>query len=69
MNRTFPVIESHSKAWCFNCGGDLTGDYWCDSGNAPGHGQFRQDCEKCQMSTWYDLVSTTNRYAQLKARL
>ncbi len=57
--KRFPIYASHSVASCFNCGADLDGSYYCDSGNAPNHGQFRQDCEKCRTATWYDLSMST----------
>lgn len=56
MAKKFPVHASHEGVSCFNCGGDLVGDYFHDSGNADGHGRWEQSCEKCQMSTWYDLA-------------
>jgi predicted nucleic acid-binding Zn-ribbon protein len=56
--KRFPTFSSHSMVGCFNCGGDLDGSYFADSGNAAGHGQFRQDCEKCSTATWYDLAPT-----------
>lgn len=55
MPTQFPTFQSHESASCFNCGGDLTGAHWGKSGYAPGRGQFRQDCEKCRFSTWYDI--------------
>jgi hypothetical protein len=54
MTKHFPKFHSHEEASCFNCGGDF-GDEGHDSGHAAGHGEFVQHCEKCSMSTWYDL--------------
>lgn len=51
----WPVVTDHSGASCFNCGGDLDGHHWSDSGNAPGRGQFAQYCSKCGERTYYDL--------------
>lgn len=53
--KRFPIYERHMLASCFNCGNDLDGGYWRDSGNAPGRGQFVQDCCKCGMATYYDI--------------
>lgn len=50
----FPTFKSHLEASCFNCDGDFA-DVGAESGYAAGHGQFLQHCEKCGMSTWYDL--------------
>lgn len=55
MIHKFPKFTSHDLASCFNCGADLDGSWWCKSGSASGHGEFRQDCEKCRMFTCYDL--------------
>ena len=56
MPKHFPYFNSHEEASCFNCGADFDGSYWCDSGYAPHFGQYRQDCSKCNTSTWYDLT-------------
>jgi len=63
MTKRFPVFDRHSVVSCFNCGGDLGGSYWCDSGHAPGHGQFRQDCGTCRMATFYDTRETSHAEA------
>ena len=55
MAKTFPKFYSHEVVSCFNCGGDLDGSQWQTSQNAKGYGQFVQHCEKCSMSTWYDI--------------
>jgi hypothetical protein len=55
MSKTFPKFESHNTASCFNCDGDFDGSYFSDSGNADGAGRWVQSCEKCRVSTWYDL--------------
>lgn len=56
--RKWPRFPSHSKAHCFNCGGDLGPDpYWTKTGYSPGNGQFSIACEKCRMTTFYDLQS------------
>jgi hypothetical protein len=54
MTKTFPKFASHAEVSCFNCEGDLIGDY-VFSGHAQGGGEFVQHCEKCRMSTWYDI--------------
>lgn len=52
----WPRFSSHDEVSCFNCGGDFGPDpYWAESGLPHGHGQFRQECEKCRLATWYDL--------------
>lgn len=55
MTKRFPKFSSHTQVSCFNCGGDLVDGYFCESGYPKGRGQFRQECEKCRMSTWYDI--------------
>jgi hypothetical protein len=55
MNRRFPKFPAHEQAYCWHCGGDFGEGYWSASGHAKGHGEFVQGCEKCRMSTWYDL--------------
>ena len=50
----FPQFAAHDRASCFNCEGDLIGDYVC-AGHGRGYGEFVQHCEKCRMSTWYDI--------------
>ncbi len=54
--KNFPAFESHDEASCFNCDGDFGPSYWFKSGSAQGRGAFVQHCEKCRMSTWYDLI-------------
>lgn len=54
MTKAFPKFKSHHAAHCFNCEGDFA-DVGADSGFPKGRGQFVQHCEKCSMSTWYDL--------------
>ncbi len=54
MAKTFPKFASHSQASCFNCSGDFADD-GAESGHASGRGAFVQRCEKCRMSTWYDI--------------
>lgn len=54
----FPVFESHAEVSCFHCEGDLVGDYWRTSGNVRGRGEYLQGCEKCGMTTYYDLRPT-----------
>jgi hypothetical protein len=51
----WPRYTKHELASCFNCGGDFGDGHWMRDGNAPGHGEFSQDCCKCGMRTWYDL--------------
>ena len=54
----FPCYKSAEIAsrWgCFNCHNELDVDTLTDSGNAPTRGQFRMKCQKCGMSTWFDL--------------
>lgn len=51
----FPIYKSHEVVSCFNCGGDLVGQFWFKSGFPAGRGEFMQGCEKCQMNTYYDL--------------
>jgi hypothetical protein len=56
----FPVY-SHENASCFHCEGDMTGAYWAKSGSAKGAGEYKQSCEKCGMTTWYDLSDDAER--------
>ena len=51
----FPKFVNHEHASCFNCEGDFGPGYWSKSGSAKGDGEFKQSCEKCGMTTWYDL--------------
>jgi hypothetical protein len=53
MTKQFPTFAAHNQVSCFNCEGDLDGAHFSDSGNA--EGRWVQHCEKCRMSTWYDL--------------
>ncbi len=51
----FPVCDRHDDVSCFNCWGDLAGEWWSESGNAPGRGKYRVRCSRCDMLTFYDL--------------
>ena len=51
----FPVYYRHREASCFNCGGDFGDGYPFESGHAPGHGKWVQECEKCRMAMFYDI--------------
>jgi hypothetical protein len=55
MTKNFPKFAAHNLASCFNCGGDFGDGHWSNSGYAPGRGQFRQYCTKCDHITWYDI--------------
>jgi hypothetical protein len=57
----WPAVESHDKAFCFDCGADLDGSYPHDSGNADGNGRWQQHCPKCDLITWYDLKVSSDR--------
>ncbi len=58
MTKDFPVYPSHAVASCAHCGGDF-GDraYWFRSDYPEGRGGYVQHCERCRMSTWYDIPS------------
>ena len=51
----FPVVASHEEVSCFNCWGDLAGEWWAASGDAPGRGQYRVRCSRCDHLTFYDI--------------
>lgn len=53
MTKRFPKFGSPAQAQCFSCDAPLVGAAL--SGFAKGHGEWRADCAKCQMSTWYDV--------------
>ena len=59
MTKRFPKFEAHEEASCFNCGGDFGDGYWSRSGGAAGDGEYVQTCEKCRLSTWYDLETVS----------
>jgi hypothetical protein len=56
MTKIFPEFASHETASCFHCGSDFDGSYWSKDEAAAGRGEFFQHCEKCRMSTWYDIA-------------
>jgi len=56
----FPQFKEHEQASCFNCGGDFNPAYPFKSGFPHGHGEFEQHCEKCRMTTYYDLLSDSD---------
>ena len=52
--KTFPMVESHADARCFNCNGALNGKVQHEH-YAFGNGEFSQYCDECRRRTWYDL--------------
>jgi len=56
MTKAFQRYRQHEDVSCFNCGSDLLGVWAFKSGNALGRGAWLQCCEKCRMTTYYDLA-------------
>ena len=52
----FMVYQSHDAARCFNCGGRLPTGLHKDSGYPVGRGRYQNQCEGCDVWTWYDLA-------------
>ena len=50
----WPHYFHHRDAKCFKCGATLR--RLAISGMAPGHGQYRGDCQPCGATTWYDCA-------------
>jgi len=54
----FPTYQSAKSAasWgCFNCHAPLNPDKLQDDNHANGNGKYKITCDKCNMSTWFDL--------------
>jgi hypothetical protein len=54
MANTFPVAANHQIA-CFNCSESLAAVEPQVSGFAPRRGEYRKECPRCGMKTWYDV--------------
>lgn len=55
----FPIKYSHDEDInCFNCETSLVTSEPKDSEFAPGTGQFRKTCNKCEMHTYYDVKTS-----------
>lgn len=58
----FPVWPSHHEPdRCWNCGNIFGEAPVIDSGNPPGHGQFRITCRTCAITTHYDVKPKIRR--------
>jgi len=55
VNKSFPVVTNHSAIACFNCTHNLAASEPQESGFAPRHGEYKKECPKCGMKTWYDV--------------
>ncbi len=51
----FQTVQSHNEIACFNCAKPLADVAAEDSGFAPRHGEYKKECQRCGMKTWYDL--------------
>ena len=58
MLATFPKYQNAGIAarWgCFSCHSPLNPQTIKNDGFPPGRGQYCMKCDKCGMSTWFDL--------------
>ena len=56
LKARFPLYRYHREAVCFNCGQQLDIRRAYDGGYPIGQGFWAQDCDRCQMTTFYDVV-------------
>lgn len=54
MSKRFPQYYGHKAVVCMNCDGPLGEP--TDDGHPHGRGQYKATCQRCGMSTWYDLA-------------
>jgi hypothetical protein len=55
MVKTFPAYSNHDAVACFNCTQTLAASEPQESGFAPRHGEYKKECPRCGMKTWYDV--------------
>ena len=53
----WPFYVRHSEAVCHACKGPLSD--LSPTNNPPGRGNYRGECEKCSLRTWYDCAEGT----------
>ena len=54
MANKFPVT-THTEIACFNCTQTLAAVEPQASGFAPCRGEYKKECPRCGMKTWYDV--------------